>query len=299
MSTTKIPGAQRDLTAVIEQHLPLVEHVVYQVAINFPRHVDREELARAGAIGLIEAAQRYDGSRGVPFDRFAAQRIRGAILDAVRAADWAPRSLRQASRTLESARQDLTSRIGRQPTDEELAGELGMDLDKLCELRQRVHRAVVLALDDRVLSDEDEDLSLADVLCDRTSVDPCDELENRELHAFLRDAIQLLPDRHRSVIVGYFFEGSTSQELAADLGVTESRVSQLRSEAFEMMREGIEAQFPDIDRAPAEAPEPKGRVARRKVAYASAIAANSSLSTRLDPVRIVERSRDSLVAAPA
>src|SRR4029453_14099318 len=97
----------QDLSAMIEEHLPLVKHIVFQVAVHFPRHVDREELARAGALGLVEAARRYDGSRGVPFQRFAAQRIRGAILDAVRAADWAPRSVRTLARTLESTAQQL------------------------------------------------------------------------------------------------------------------------------------------------------------------------------------------------
>ena len=87
---------EAELNARIEANLPLVKHVVFQVAVHFPRHVDRDELARAGALGLVEAARRYDESRGVPFDRFAAQRIRGAILDAVRAADWAPRSVRTA-----------------------------------------------------------------------------------------------------------------------------------------------------------------------------------------------------------
>ena len=86
--------------AMVEQNLPLVNHIVFQVAIHFPRHVDREDLARAGALGLVEAAQRYDESRGVPFDRFAAQRIRGAIIDAVRAADWSPRSVRMFARRL-------------------------------------------------------------------------------------------------------------------------------------------------------------------------------------------------------
>lgn len=78
-----------DLAEMIEDNLPLVKHIVFQVAVHFPRHVDRDELARAGALGLVEAARRYDEDRGVPFERFAAQRIRGAILDAVRAADWA------------------------------------------------------------------------------------------------------------------------------------------------------------------------------------------------------------------
>ena len=100
MTMTTTERDEKELHALIEQHLPLVRHVVFQVAVHFPRHVDREELATAGALGLVEAARRYDESRGVPFDRFAAQRIRGAILDAVRAADWAPRSVRTLARKL-------------------------------------------------------------------------------------------------------------------------------------------------------------------------------------------------------
>ena len=97
---------------MIEEHLPLVKHIVFQVAVHFPRHVEREELARAGALGLVEAARRYDESRGVPFERFAAQRIRGAILDAVRAADWAPRSVRMLARKLENVEQKLAVLAG-------------------------------------------------------------------------------------------------------------------------------------------------------------------------------------------
>ena len=90
-----------ELTTLIEEHLPLVKHVVFQVAVQFPRHVDRDELTRAGALGLVEAADRYDEARGVPFERFATQRIRGALLDAVRAADWASQSVRTLARQLE------------------------------------------------------------------------------------------------------------------------------------------------------------------------------------------------------
>src|SRR5918992_4629881 len=123
-------GVERELSELIEQHLPLVKHVVFQVAVHFPRHVDREELARAGALGLVEAARRYDGSRGVPFQRFAAQRIRGAILDAVRAADWAPRSVRTLARTLESTAQQLASELGRAPSSEEMAEAMGTSMDQ-------------------------------------------------------------------------------------------------------------------------------------------------------------------------
>src|SRR6478736_6675048 len=135
------------LQKLIEQHLPLVRHVVFQVAVSFPRHVDREELATAGALGLVEAAGRFDESRGVPFDRFAAQRIRGAILDAVRAADWAPRSVRNLARKLEAVEQRLATELGRVPNPDETAEALGMTPAELARLPEKMFRSVVLALE--------------------------------------------------------------------------------------------------------------------------------------------------------
>jgi RNA polymerase sigma factor for flagellar operon FliA len=269
----------QQLSTRIEEHLPLVKHIVFQVAVHFPRHVDRDDLARAGALGLVEAARRYDESRGVPFERFAAQRIRGAILDAVRAADWAPRSVRTLARRLENAEQRLASELGRVPNATEMADALGMTSGELGRLQDRLFRSVVLALEHEVSDDTDEDLTLVDVLSDRAAVEPLEELEGRELHAYLRDAVELLPERQRLVIVGYFLEGRTSQDLARFLGVTESRVSQLRSEALAMLKEGIEAQYEG--RAPTA---PKGRVARRKATYAAAIGGASGWKSRLDAV---------------
>ncbi len=260
----------------IEKHLPLVKHVVFQVAVHFPRHVDREELARAGALGLVEASRRYDEDRGVPFERFAAQRIRGAILDSVRAADWAPRSVRLLARRLESTEQYLASELGRVPTLQEMATELGVGMDELSKLRDRLFRSVVLALDHETSSDADEDLTLVDVLEDANSIEPSEELETRELHSYLRDAVSLLPERQRFVIVGYFLEGKTSQDLARFLGVTESRISQLRSEALRNLKLGIEAQFDDTDEE-----APAGRVAKRQAAYANALGDRSEWKDRL------------------
>ena len=272
-----------ELTHRIEQHLPLVKHIVFQVAVHFPRHVDREELARAGALGLVEAARRFDDARGVPFDRFAAQRIRGAILDAVRAADWAPRSVRNLARQLEQTEQQLATQLGRVPSLAEMAEALGIDGDELCQLQNRMFRSVVLALEHEVVPSsgataEDEDLTLVDVLRDRSSLEPSEELELRELRSYLRDAVGLLPERHRLVIVGYFLDGLPSQTLARFLGVTESRVSQLRSEALEMLREGIEAQYLPCEPATAQV---AGRVAKRKANYALAIASASQWRSRL------------------
>jgi RNA polymerase sigma factor for flagellar operon FliA len=266
---------EAEVHRLIEEHLPLVRHVVFQVAVHFPRHVDRDELATAGALGLVEAARRYDSSRGVPFDRFAAQRIRGAILDAVRAADWAPRSVRTLARKLEQVEQRLATKLGRLPNAHEKAEALGMEPDELRRLQDRMFRSVVLALEYEV-ADEDEELTLVDVLADDHTKEPSEELESRELHAYLRDAVDLLPERHRLVIVGYFLEGQKSQDLAQLLGVTESRISQLRSEALTMLKGGIEAQY-----EPASDEEPTGRVARRRAGYASAIAGASDWPDRL------------------
>ena len=271
---------------LIEANLPLVKHIVFQVAVHFPRHVEREELARAGALGLVEAARRYDDDRGVPFERFAAQRIRGAILDAVRAADWAPRSVRTLARKLENTEQRLATKLGRVPTIDEMSEELDMTKAELAKLQDRMFRSVVLALEHEVSEDADEELTLVDVIIDHRSPEPLEELENREMNAYLRDAIALLPERQRLVIVGYFLEGRTSQDLARFLGVTESRVSQLRSEALEMLKEGIEAQY-DTD-GPVSPEDVTGRVARRKVSYANEIGGRSDWTNRLDQINLLE-----------
>lgn len=277
---------QQVQTRLIEEHLPLVNHIVFQVAVHFPRHVDRDELVRAGALGLVEAARRFDESKGVPFQRFAAQRIRGAIIDAVRAADWAPRSVRSLARKLDSVEQRLATRLGRVPSISEMAEELGVATAELSRLQDRLFRSVILAFDHLVAETGDEELTLVDVLADSSVVEPSAELEQRELHAYLRDAIALLPERQRLVIVGYFLQERTSQELARFLGVTESRVSQMRTEALEALRRGIQAQY-----EAAEADEvPVGRQAKRRAGYASAIGDRREFSDRISLGRGLEDS---------
>ena len=284
------PLSQEEIRALIEEHLPLVNHVVFQVAVHFPRHVDRDELARAGALGLVEAAKRYDEARGVPFNRFAAQRIRGAIIDGVRAADWAPRSVRALARRLDGVEQSLANQLGRVPSLSETADALGVTREELDRMRDRLFRSVVLAFDSLAGDSEDEELTLVDVLTDTSAVEPSEELEQRELESYVRDAVALLPERHRLVVVGYFLEERTSQELARFLGVTESRVSQMRTEALNMLRQGIEAQYEAGEPEPAE-----GVVARRRAKYAAAIAEASAWEDRISAAP--QRAED-LVDAP-
>ena len=266
-----------EINALIEEHVPLVKHIVFQVAVHFPRHVEREELARAGALGLVEAAQRYSPERGIPFQRFAARPVRGAMIDSVRAADWAPRSVRRLSRRFDAMEQQLASELGRAPQTKETAEALGMKPAEVSKLRSQLYRSVVLALEHDVGGESGEDLNLLDILPDRANLEPDEQLEGRELYAYLQDAISLLPERHRLVIVGYFLEEKTSAELARFLGVTESRVSQLRSDAVEMLRQGITSQYEDV-----EADSETGLRAERRKKYANAIGEASDWRDRLD-----------------
>ena len=270
----------KSLSLLIEQHLPQVKHVVYQVAVHFPRHVDRDNLARDGALGLVEAARRYDEARGVPFERFAAQRIRGAILDAARAADWAARSVRTLARRLEGVAQRLATELGRLPNADEKAEALGMTIGELNRLQDRMFWPSNM----RSMKVPTKTSTLVDVLPDGTTREPCEEMEHRELLSYLTDAVDLLPERHRLVVTGYFLEGRTSQELARFLGVTESRISQLPSEALAMLKEGIQAQY----QAPSEEENVGARVARRKERYADSIGEASSWKSRLKPAMSVE-----------
>lgn len=282
-----------EVTALVEANLGLVNHVVFQVAVHFPRHVDRDELARAGALGLVEAARRFEEGRGVPFNRFAAQRIRGAIIDAVRAADWAPRSVRLLARQLDQTEQDLSTRLGRVPTTAETAQALGMTREELDALRERMYRSVVLAFEHLATTGEDEDLTLLDVIEDTSVLEPSVELEHRELHAYLRDAVALLPERHRLVVVGYFLEERTSEDLARFLGVTESRISQMRSEALAMLKDGIERQYQNEDEVPVD----RTIVDRRRTRYADAIGAASAWDDRIVEVDLTAEAFAEMMSA--
>jgi RNA polymerase sigma factor for flagellar operon FliA len=221
----------------------------------------------------------------VGFNHFAAQRIRGAILDAVRSTDWAPRSVRRAGRSVEAASDKLANDLRRTPTTVELAAELGMTAAELAGLQHQLARSVVLGLE-MVVSEvggDDDDVLLKGTLPD-VGQDPDDGLVERELHAYLRDAVAVLPERHRLVIQGYFFDGRTSEDLAAEIGVTVSRISQIRTEAFTMIREGIAAQYRDPDYAdetPLTARQESTRSISRRGAYAAAIASRSTWQSRL------------------
>ena len=279
MSTVLAPS-RTDHGAVeadlVREHLSLARQAVNEVARRVPAHVNRDDLESAALLGLAQAARTFDPERGASFERHAANRIRGALLDELRGSDWASRSVRSRARRMQHAADDLTLRLGRTPTTGELAAKLGTDTAALHKLAEDVHRATVLNYDS-IVADGD-----ADDLLPSGDHGPDQVLVDRERRAYLADAILTLPERLRRVVIGYFYEERPMQELASELGVTESRVSQLRAEALILLRDGLNAHL-DPDVVAAE-PRPDGRVARRKAAYYAAIAASSDYRARLDAV---------------
>ena len=220
--------------------------VVALLSAHFPLHVERAELVRAGMVGLVEVAHRFDATRGIPFERFAASRIRGAVLDALRADDWVPRSLRMAARRIEMVETSLSVRYGRKPTDAELAAESGSSLERVNEVRALRERSALFSLD---LTDVREQAAHhpIETVAASEQRDDFDQLERSELLGYLRDAINELPDRQRQIILGHFLDGRSTAELASELGVTRSRVSQLRTVALHELRRSISGHYDRVE----------------------------------------------------
>lgn len=259
--------------ALVREHLPLVGYAVSDLARRLPPHVRHDDLMSAGMAALAMAARSFQEQRGVPFGRYASRRISGALLDELRSHDWATRSVRRRAREQVDAAERLAATLGRQATSAEVATSMGVGVNELEATQQAVHRSVVLSFQ-AVAESSDVD----SVLPSREPR-PDQILLDREREAYLRDAVETLPERLRKVVVGVFFEERPMQELAAELGVTESRVSQMRSEALALLKDGLTANL-SPESLPVE-DRPDGRIARRKEAYYAAIASRSTYSARL------------------
>lgn len=272
---TTVPSANERLTEdqMVRDHLPLVHYAVADMATKVPRHISRDDLISAGMAGLAQAARSFDPERGIAFDRYASTRIRGSLLDELRNRDWASRSVRAKARKMSAANDELTNLLGRVPTQVEIAQHMGVETKSIASLTDDVHRAVVLHYDSIVTDGDAEEIMPADTRS------PDSVLIDREKQGYLVDSVAALPERLRRVVVGYFFEELSMQDLATELGVSESRISQMRAEALILLKDGINSQL-----APEEIEvevRPNPRVAKRKAAYYAQIAASSDYRTRL------------------
>lgn len=213
----------------------LVKYVVDRMAISLPACLEYEDLISHGIVGLVQAVDRYDPSRGVPFAAFAVARIRGQVLDALRHLDLVPRSVRRRAREIEEAIRQLQGKLGRNPTDEEVADHLGISVEAVRDNLQ--HAACMLvSLDGPLLRDNKESLPFGELLEDEETITPIEHLEELDMRERLRDALKGLTQRERLVLSLYHEQELTMKEVGQVLGVSESRISQIYSKAILTLR---------------------------------------------------------------
>jgi RNA polymerase sigma factor for flagellar operon FliA len=219
---------------LILTYAPLVKYVAGRLGAGLPSHVDESDLVSYGLLGLIDAIERYDPGREIKFETYAIQRIRGAIIDELRSMDWVPRSVRSRARDIERAIAYLEAQLMRAPTDEEIAGRLGVSIEELDDSLLEISRSSIAALDELWASPtgSGDAVALVDTIEDPHSVEPGGEIEKTELKELIGESIASLPEREKLVVTLYYYEELTLREIGEVLGVTESRVSQLHTKAI-------------------------------------------------------------------
>lgn len=214
---------------LIEHYLPLVKIVAGRLAISLPNHVERDDLISNGVFGLMDAIERFDPGREVKFETYAVTRIRGAILDAIRAQDWVPASIRQKARQYEQAVGRIENRQGRTATDEEIAQELDVTATELNQMLQQFNACTLVPLEEYMKAEGDGGSRSATSL----------QVETEEMKQTLADAIAKLPEKEALIISLYYYEGLTLKEISLILGLSEARISQLHTKAVFRMRAAL------------------------------------------------------------
>lgn len=230
----KANGGQDIRDRLIVHYSPLVKFVAGRVGAGLPRSVDQADLVSYGIFGLIDAIEKFEPERGFKFETYAINRVKGAILDELRALDWVPRSVRSRAREIERSLAELEHREQRSVSDDELASHMGKDLDNLRGDLAEISTLGLVALDE-VLGPESSS-SLSDMISDRSGMSPEAAFQKEETRRLLADAINRLPERERLVLTLYYFEGLTLAEIGDVLSVTESRVCQIHAKSVMSLR---------------------------------------------------------------
>ncbi len=223
---------------LILHYSPLVKYVAGRVGVGLPPNIEQADLVSYGIFGLIDAIEKFDLERAIKFETYAISRIRGAIIDELRAIDWIPRSVRFKAREVEKAYVALESRLHRTPTEAEVAQQMGITLDELHPIFSQISFVYVVALDEllTVGAERGDKLSLVDTLEDKGAEDPVAAFESEEMKGILAGAINRLPEREKIVVTLYYYEGLTLAEIGQVLGVTESRICQMHTKAVLQLR---------------------------------------------------------------
>ena len=233
---------------LILTYAPLVKYVAGRLGSGLPAHVDEGDLVSYGLLGLIGAIERFKPELEIKFETYALSRIKGAIIDELRALDWVPRSVRSRAREIERAVGELEAKLGRAPDDDEIAGKIGITTAELEDSLTEISRTSIAALDELwTVSAGGDQIALIDTIVDDTLPDPQAALHATELREAMGEAIARLPEREKLVVTLYYYEELTLREIGEVLGVTESRVSQLHTKAILRLKARLASSPPRVD----------------------------------------------------
>jgi RNA polymerase sigma factor for flagellar operon FliA len=221
---------------LLKRFAPLVRHVVERVAVTLPRNVDHQDLYSAGVLGLLDAHAKFDPGKGVKFETYAVWRIKGAVLDQLRALDWVSRSMRRKARNLDGITRKLDQKLGRAASEDEVAREMKMSRSDFYRLLDHVRGAVLVSLDETRSGDGDEPSTIGDHLADPHALDVESRLEEEQVRLAILRTLDQLPEQERLVVTLYYYEHMTLREIGRALGISESRVSQVHSRAMARLR---------------------------------------------------------------
>jgi RNA polymerase sigma factor for flagellar operon FliA len=232
----KADGDEQAREGLILHFSPLVKFVAGRVGVGLPSNVEQADLIQYGMFGLIDAIDKFEPERGFKFETYAVNRIRGAILDELRALDWVPRSVRARAREIQRSLDELEHKLKRSASEEELAEHMGIPLTKLQDHLDEISGLGFVALDELLDPSDRGSASIGDLLSDARIGAPGESFEKQETRYFLTDAINRLPERERLVVTLYYYEGLTLAEIGTVLGVTESRICQIHTKSVMSLR---------------------------------------------------------------
>ncbi len=228
---------QEERDALIVEYAPMIRYIAQRIADRLPANIELDDLISTGVLGLIDAIEKYDSSKGAKFKTYAEFRVRGSIMDELRALDWVPRSVRHKASVIENAHKKLEQKLGREATDEEAAKEMGLSIEGYFENLNAAQSRPVFSLDDLGISDQKGDKkSLLECLAGNKDSDPQTSIRLEELKKIIAKAIDSLSEKERLMISLYYYEELTMKEIGLILGITESRVSQIHSKAVLRLR---------------------------------------------------------------
>ena len=227
-----LQGTKEERDAFTMEYAPLVKIIAMRLAMRLPSHIDVDDLINVGIAGLLESIDRFDVSRGVKIETYLTFRIKGAMLDELRRLDWLPRSVRQKARHLEEEFQTLEGILGRAPVEEEMAEHLGLGLEEYYKLINDASGTAVLSLEDMGFSRGEDARNILECISDPNCVDPVAELDLKENKVILSKTIDELPEKEKLVLSLYYYEDLNLKEIGKVLGVSESRISQLHTQAI-------------------------------------------------------------------